>query len=183
MSEGGPASAPVRVVALVGNPRAGSRTRLVAEAFAAGIARLAEPTGRAVQLSTIELAELAPELFTYPSATVDAAVERASSATVLVVASPTYKATYTGLLKVFLDRLPSLALEGVVAVPLMLGGAPNHMLAVDVHLRPVLLEVGATCSTRGLFVQESELDQLDSIVERWCAASRAVLLPALTATA
>jgi len=74
------------------------------------------------------------------------------------------------------------ALDGVVGVPLMLGGAPNHLLAVDVHLRPVLLELGATCPTRGLFVQESELERLDEIVETWCAASRPSLLPALTAS-
>ena len=173
-------SGAVRIVAVVGNPRAGSRTRLVAEAFAAGIARLAEAEGQAVEISTVELADLAPELFAYPSANVDAALASATSADVLVVASPTYKATYTGLLKVFLDRMGSNALDGVVAVPLMLGGAPNHLLAVDVHLRPVLLELGATCPTRGLFVQESELEQLDAIVEGWCAASRAALRPALT---
>ena len=170
----------VSIVALVGNPRAGSRTRLVAEAFVAGIARLAEPAEQAIETATIDLADLAPELFTYPSATVDAALATATGARVLVVASPTYKATYTGLLKVFLDRMGSNALDGVIAVPLMLGGAPNHLLAVDVHLRPVLLELGATCPTRGLFVQESELDRLDEIVEAWCSASRPSLLPALT---
>jgi FMN reductase len=169
----------VRIVAVVGNPRAGSRTRLAAEAVVAGIARLAESAGRAVEASTIDLANLASELFSYPSTAVDAALESARAATVLVVASPTYKATYTGLLKVFLDRLPGGGLDGVVAIPMMLGGAPNHLLAVDVHLRPVLLELGATCSTRGLFVQESELDALDAVVESWCAGSRASLLAAL----
>ena len=132
-------------------------------------------------MATIDLADLANELFSYPSATVDAALAMATSATVLVVASPTYKATYTGLLKVFLDRLPGNALDGVVAVPMMLGGAPNHLLAVDVHLRPVLLELGATCSTRGLFVQESELDGIDDVVANWCDGSRAALLAAVQA--
>jgi FMN reductase len=173
-------SGPVSIVALVGNPRVGSRTSLAAEAFVAGIAKLAQEAGVTAETSTIELAALAPELFVYPSEAVDAAVAQAVGATVLVVASPTFKATYTGLLKVFLDRVPSYGLEGVVAVPLMLGGAPNHMLAVDVHLRPVLLEAWATCPTRGLFVQESELERLDEIVGTWCAASRAALLPVLT---
>ena len=119
----------VKIVAVVGNPRAGSRTRLAAEAVVAGIARLAESTAQAVETSTIDLADLASELFSYPSAAVDAALEAVRSSTVLVVASPTYKATYTGLLKVFLDRLPGGGLDGVVAVPMMLGGAPNHLLA------------------------------------------------------
>ena len=171
----------VSIVAVVGNPRANSRTRLAAEAVVAGITKLAQTAGRRVEATTIDLADLAPELFSYPSATVDAALESVRAATVLVVASPTYKATYTGLLKVFLDRLPGGGLDGVVAVPMMLGGAPNHLLAVDVHLRPVLLELGATCSTRGLFVQESELDGLGVVVEGWIAGSRAALLAAVQA--
>jgi FMN reductase len=47
---------------------------------------------------------------------------------VLVVASPTYKATYSGLLKAFLDRLATGSLAGKTAVPVLLGGAPNHQL-------------------------------------------------------
>ncbi len=73
-----------------------------------------------------------------------------------VVASPTYKASYTGLLKLFLDRVPGGALAGVTAVPLMLGGHWKHALAADLFLKPVLVELGATCPTRGLFLPESE---------------------------
>lgn len=173
----------VRIVAVVGNPRTGSRTRVVADALVGGIARLAEEIGRTFESTAIELADLAPELFSYPSASVDAALETTRAANVLVVVSPTYKATYTGLLKVFLDRLPSNALDGIVAVPVMIGAAPNHLLAVDVFLRPLLLELGATCSTRGLFVQESELASLDVVVEKWVAASRMSLMDAVKATA
>jgi FMN reductase len=167
-----------QIVTIVGNPRAGSRTRLAAEAIAEGIASLATSAGHVPETVTFDLADLAPELFRYPSEIVEAALDTVRGATVLVVASPTYKATYTGLLKVFLDRLPGNALTGVVAVPMMLGGAPNHSLAVDVFLRPVLLELGATCSTRGLFVQESELEALGTVVESFCAANRASLLAA-----
>ena len=42
----------------------------------------------------------------------------------IVAASPTYKATYTGMLKAFFDRYGSNGLAGLVAVPLMTGGAP-----------------------------------------------------------
>jgi FMN reductase len=85
-----------------------------------------------------------------------------------VVASPTYKATYTGLLKLFLDRIPGGALAGVTAVPLMLGGHWRHALAADLLLKPVLVELGATCPTRGLFLPESEYaggETLDSWLE------------------
>ena len=75
---------------------------------------------------------------------------------VVIVASPTYKATYTGLLKVFLDRFPHQGLGGVTAIPLMLGAADTHALAVEHGLRPLLVELGASVPTRGLFVLDSE---------------------------
>src|SRR5262249_15931893 len=86
-----------------------------------------------------------------------------------VVASPTYKATYTGLLKVFLDRIAGGALLGQLAVPLMVAGAPQHALAVETHLRPLLIELGATCLTPGLCVLESHLDHVDGVIDAWWA--------------
>lgn len=166
---------PFRITTVVGNPRAGSRTRLAAEAVAGSLERLANEAGREVETHVVELAELMGELFAFPSEAADSAVALARSSDLLVVASPTYKATYTGLLKAYFDRFGSNALAGVVAVPLMLGGAPVHMLAVDVHLHPLLLEIGASCPTRGLFVLESELEQLDAVVEAWRTANEPVL--------
>jgi FMN reductase len=171
----------VRITTVVGNPRVASRTRLAAEAVAESLAGLARDVGRAVEMHVVELAELAGELFAFPSEPVDTAVALTRSSDLLVVASPTYKATYTGLLKAFFDRFGSNALAGVVAVPLMLGGAPVHTLAVDVHLHPLLLELGASCPTRGLFVLESELDQLDEVVGAWRAANQPVLLAQILA--
>jgi len=94
----------------------------------------------------------------------------AIAATDLVVfGSPTYKATYTGLLKLFLDRIAGGALAGVTAVPVMLGGHWQHAMASDLLLKPVLVELGATCPTRGLFLPEFEYaggEALDAWLER-----------------
>jgi FMN reductase len=166
---------PLRITTVVGNPRIGSRTRLAAEAVASSFEGLAREQGRAAELHVVELAELARQLFVFPSEPVDAALALVQSSDLLVVASPTYKATYTGLLKAFFDRFGSNALAGVVAVPVMLGGAPIHMLAVDTHLHPLLLELGASCPTRGLFILESELDQLITVVGAWRAANQLIL--------
>lgn len=43
------------------------------------------------------------------------------------------------MLKVFLDLLPQFALQGKLVLPMATGGSPNHMLALDYALRPVLL--------------------------------------------
>ncbi|MFI6509485.1 NADPH-dependent FMN reductase [Streptosporangium sp. NPDC050855] len=153
------------VVTLVGNPREGSRTRTVAVAAA-------ETLGRRIGYDdppeVVDLAALAPHL-PAPAASpqVEVALELVRGAGVLVVASPTYKATYTGLLKVFLDRLPGGALTGTVALPLLVMGDPRHALAVEIHLRPVLVELGALVPTPGLALAEAEIPALDARLGPW----------------
>ncbi len=150
------------VVVLVGNPRPGSRTHAVAGRAAAVLAPDAVP-------DVVDLTGLAPVLLRpEPSAALDDAVDRVTSAEVLVVASPTYKGTYTGLLKAFLDRVPSLA--GVTALPLLVMGSARHALAVEVHLRPLLVELGATVPTPGLAVTEADLPRIEGVLAEWAAA-------------
>jgi FMN reductase len=133
----------VSVVALVGNPRPASRTHTAA-------LQLRDALARGAGTALVDLAELPPGGDDRARATV-------AAAEVLVVASPTYKATYTGLLKLFLDGYGPAPLAGVTAVPLMVGAAPHHALAVDIHLTPLLLELGASVPRRGLYVLEAEL--------------------------
>ena len=143
---------------IIGNPRPGSRTAAAAVAAARTVA---EAAGLEGEPGVIDLSGYGPELLeAVPTARVAEALERVQAATVLLVASPTYKATYTGLLKVFLDRLPGGALRGSVALPILVMGAPRHALAVEVHLRPLLVELGATVPTPGLALLESDLETI-----------------------
>ena len=89
-----------------------------------------------------------------------------------MIASPTYKASYTGLLKAFLDWFAQDQLAAVTVVPVMVGAAPEHALAVEVHLRPVLVELGASMPTRGLYVLESQLGDLDAVLDAWLVTAR-----------
>jgi FMN reductase len=150
---------------VVGNPKPRSRTLNIAETVAraaAGAVGLAES-----DRTTVDLAELGPHLFDWSSTEVRAAVDAIRDCTLAVVASPTYKASYTGLLKSFLDWFSATDLVGVTVVPVMVGAGLQHMLAVEVHLRPVLVELGATVPTRGLYVTEDQLDALDDVVGGW----------------
>jgi FMN reductase len=169
---------PVTVV--VGNPKALSRTRTAGEASAAGAATAAglDP---AVEVTTIDLADYGPELFDWSSARVKELVNLVSGSSLLIVASPTYKATYTGLLKAFLDWFGQTGLSGVTAVPVMIGAGLGHAMAVEVHLRPLLVEIGATVPTRGLYVLESQLDDLASVIDPWLIAATGQLRANLTA--
>ena len=142
-----------RVVAVVGNPRLGSRTHGAALTLRDA---LADHAG-AAERGLVDLAELGAELLDPDSRARAEALATVAAADVLVVASPTYKATYTGLLKLFFDGYGPSPLTRALAVPLMVGAAPHHALAVDVHLTPLLLELGARCPARGIYLLESEL--------------------------
>ncbi|SDI08638.1 FMN reductase [Actinokineospora alba] len=75
----------------------------------------------------------------------------------IVVASPVYKAAYSGLLKALLDLLPQFALAGKVVLPLVTGGTPAHVLAIDYALRPVLTSLGADHVVQGWFVLDRHI--------------------------
>ncbi len=90
------------------------------------------------------------------SRTLQAALETPGRAEVLVVSTPTYKAAYTGLLKAVLDQAPSGWLKGKVVVPLQAAASDRYALAVEVHLRPVLTELGALVP-QALFLNEASL--------------------------
>jgi FMN reductase len=153
----------MKIVVLVGNPKPNSRTLRVAVALADA---LTEPrTGS--ERTTIDLADVALELFDPESVAVAELLEQVASSDVIVVASPTYKATYTGLLKAFLDRYGNNSLATTVAVPVMTGAASIHALAPEVFLRPLLVELGASVPCRGLFVTERDFGNLSAVVADW----------------
>jgi FMN reductase len=161
----------MRIAVITGNPKPASRTHGVALAVASALGSVPEPV--------VDLSEYAPRLFDWADSELSALTASVAAADVAVFASPTYKAAYTGLLKAFLDRYGSNGLAGVVAVPVMTGGGPGHALAVEVHLRPVLVELGATVPARGLYVTEPELPDLDAAISRWGEAA----LPLIRAAA
>jgi FMN reductase len=155
----------LQIVTVVGNPRPQSRTHGLAATLAAELAR----TWPGATVGDVDLAGLSGRVLDPSDEAATEAASRVLAADVLVVASPTYKATYSGLLKAFLDRLGTGSLAGKSAVPILLGGAPNHQLAVDVHFTPLLLELGAAVPARGLFVLEADVPDFGAFAARWAA--------------
>jgi FMN reductase len=153
-----------KIAVVTGNPKPASRTHSVALAVADA---LAKELPDAETEPVIDLAGYAPRLFDWADEELTGLTAAVAAADVAIFASPTYKASFTGLLKAFLDRYGSNGLAGVTAVPLMTGGWPGHLLAVEVHLRPVLVELGATVPARGLYVTEQELTDLAAAVAKW----------------
>ncbi|MBM7062477.1 NADPH-dependent FMN reductase [Pseudomonas sp. UL073] len=75
----------------------------------------------------------------------------------LLVATPVYKASFSGALKTLLDVLPERALEHKVVLPLATGGSPAHLLAVDYALKPVLGALKAQEVLHGVFADDSQI--------------------------
>src|SRR5580692_7489537 len=144
-----------KIAVVTGNPKPASRTHSVALAVADALAK--ELPGAETD-PVIDLAGYAPRLFDWSDEELIALTAQVAAADI-------------GLLKAFLDRYGSNGLAGVTAVPVMTGGWPGHLLAVEVHLRPVLVELGATVPARGLYVTEPELADLDAAVAKWAATA------------
>jgi FMN reductase len=147
-----------RFVVVSGNPRAGSRTSALAIAVGAALAD-APP-------AVVEVGELGPGLLTPGDEATAAALALLREADVLVVATPTYKGSYTGILKVLLDQLPAQALAGKRAVPVVTAGVAPQAAAAEALLRQLLTELGADVAT-GLPVVEADLPETTAIAERY----------------
>jgi FMN reductase len=99
-------------------------------------------------------------------------IEDLAKADGLLVATPIYKASFSGALKTLLDVLPERALAGKVVLPLATGGSPAHLLALDYALKPVLGALKAQELLQGVYADDSLIT--------W-EEQRAVLAPPLRA--
>ena len=150
----------LKVSIVVGNPKPKSRTLKVAETL---VEKLIDPGSSQIQV--IDLADHTDEIFAWPSEKMAALNASVAASDLVVFASPTYKATYTGLLKTFLDRYPANGLAGVTAIPVMSGGDLTHSMGPTVNLTPLLVELGATVPGRGFYFVAGKMDHLDEIVQ------------------
>ncbi|MFM9443147.1 NADPH-dependent FMN reductase [Streptomyces acidiscabies] len=79
----------------------------------------------------------------------------------VVIGTPIYKASYSGVLKSLLDLLPQYALTGKTVLPLATGGSTAHVLALDYALRPVLTSMGAAHIVQGWFTLDKDITAHD----------------------
>ncbi|MFD4407760.1 NADPH-dependent FMN reductase [Nocardia sp. NPDC058499] len=163
------------VTVVAGNPKAESRTLDAAKALAAALT----PDHTHVRSETIDVITLGAGLLGWGDTAVAEAVATVAGSDLVIVASPTFKATYTGVTKLFLDQFAGdTGLKDVVAVPLMLGAGPAHAMAPELLLKPVLVELGAVTPAPGLYLMDSSYktdSRIDDYVGRWGKAIRASL--------
>ncbi|PYP29473.1 MAG: FMN reductase (NADPH) [Gemmatimonadetes bacterium] len=145
-------SARLRAVGISGSPSATSKSRVLVEHALAQL----EARGAATRL--IDVATLPGDalLGRGSAAQVADALARVAEARIVVAGTPVYRATYSGLLKVFFDLLPQDGLVGKVGVPIVTGHGVAHSLAVDHGLRPLFASVGATVVANGVYATSEQ---------------------------
>jgi FMN reductase len=144
----------VTVLLIAGSPSAPSRSAVLLDAVAARLALREVPAER------IAIRELPPHALVLGEASHPAlqqAADRLQRADAIVIATPVYKAAYSGVLKLFLDLLPQSALRGKTVLPLATGGSPHHMLALDYALRPVLQSLAARQILPGVYATDGHV--------------------------
>ena len=142
------------VVGISGSPAARSKSRTLLERALAALA------GRGASTTLIDLAALPADalLGRRRSSDVDDALSRVAEATIIVASTPVYRATYTGLLKVFFDLFPVNALVNKTAIAIATGGSPAHQLVIDHGLRPLFASVGAVIAPTAVYGTDSAFE-------------------------
>jgi FMN reductase len=163
-------------VGISGSPSARSKSRTLLDRALAALG------DRGASTTLIDLAALPADglLGRRRSPEVDDALARVGAASIVVVSTPVYRATYSGLLKVFFDLLPLDGLADKTGIAIATGGSPAHQLVIDHGLRPLFASVGAVITPTAVYGTDSAFENgapNQSLIDRIdVAASEAVTL-------
>ncbi len=165
----------LRVVAISGSPRSPSKSKTLAEAMLKLFAEHRCST-QMIDVSTLPASAL---LARVPSPEIDSAVAAVGEARIVIAATPTYRALYTGVLKCFFDLMPPGHLAGKICVPIQTGLAPQHFLAIDYGFRPLFasldgVPIAGVYATDDQFVDGEPNDKLQSRIKNVALAAAAL---------
>lgn len=154
------------ILTLAGSPASPSRS----SALLAYCARLLEADGITAEPLAVRDLDAADLLHANGKGpTIQDALARVAAADGIIIATPVYKAAYTGMLKAFLDVLPGGALAGKVVLPIVSGASPGHALVLDYALKPVLAALNAGTILNGLYLLDSQFEHANGAITRFTA--------------
>jgi FMN reductase len=146
-----------------------SSTRLLADRLAAAVGRRADD----VEVQVVELRELAVEIaqnFTngFPGRNLAAAIDAVTGADGLIVVTPVFSASYSGLFKSFFDVIDKDALAGTPVLIAATGGTARHSMVLDHALRPLFSHLKAVVVPTGVYAASEDWGAagLDGRIER-----------------
>lgn len=134
-----------------------SSTRLLADQIADATTAAVGARGESLEVEVIELRELAVEMAqtlvsgNRPTPGVVAAHEQIAAADGLVVVSPVFTASCSGLFKTFVDLLDPEAIDGMPVLVAATAGTPRHSLVLDHAMRPLFTYLHAVVVPTGVF--------------------------------
>ncbi|WP_235272977.1 FMN reductase [Methylophilus sp. Q8] len=151
-------SRPLKVTAVSGSYKLPSRTAALVEAITQKLGQQLP-----IDLHVIELSEIGSSLVASydPKALpvkVQKDIQAIETADLLVVATPVYRASYTGLFKHLFDLVDY---EALVDVPVLLaatGGSERHALIIDHELRPLFSFFQALTLPIGVYATEADFE-------------------------
>ncbi len=138
-----------------------SSSRLLADRLAAAVDRALRLHDELVSVEVVELRELAHALTDnlltgFPSGALAETLDLVRGADALVVVTPIFNASYSGLFKTFFDVLEDGTLEGK---PVLLGataGTARHSLALEFALRPLFAHLKARVVPTAVFAASED---------------------------
>lgn len=133
-----------------------SSTRLLADQLAAAVDANANGMNSGVEIETIELRETAHDvvnnlLVGYPSPSLDEVIQKVTQASGLIVVSPVFSASVSGMFKSFFDVIDKDALAGKPILLAATGGTPRHALVLDTIIRPIFIYLHANVVPTAVF--------------------------------
>ncbi|MET8183321.1 NADPH-dependent FMN reductase [Streptomyces sp. NPDC005336] len=142
------------VLVISGSPSPTSKTELIGDHVARRLAEYEWHAGH-LRVRTLPARPLLHADASDPA--IATALDQVSRADGIVLATPTYKASFSGLLKTFLDLLPQYGFAHKVVLPLATGGSAAHVLVLDYALRPVAHSLGARHVVQSFFLLDKHM--------------------------
>jgi FMN reductase len=141
-----------------------SSTRLLADRLADATTAALTATGITPRTEVVELRDharaLADHLLTgFPSPELRGTLDHVLAADGLIVVTPIFNASYSGLFKLFFDVLQLDSLDGVPVMIAATGGTTRHSLALDHALRPLFAYLGALVLPTGVYAASDDWGQ------------------------
>jgi FMN reductase len=153
-----------RIIGVSGNITAPSRTFSLVDAVVSKASQKFHSPGEIIDISTLT-ADLGPTVSfnNFPPA-LSQAYEKLHLSDLIVIGTPVYKASYTGLLKHFFDLVDPKKLTGKVAILVATGGSDHHALVLESHLRSLASFFGIYTIPTTIYAKDIEFKdyQLES---------------------
>ncbi|GIP29585.1 FMN reductase (NADPH) [Paenibacillus sp. J23TS9] len=147
-----------RIALIVGSPTHGSRLFGMTQ-YAADHLALSGFDIDLISAADLPAEDLLRAHFNSPE--IQQALANVEQADAVIIASPVFKASYSGALKTVLDLIPQKGFQGKVVLPLFIGGTIAHLLAVDYALKPVVSALGGTNILGGVFAVDQWISRTE----------------------